>query len=198
MKKVIIMTKNVNIEKYKQGFGILEVLVSAVIIITILSVLVFIGRSALANSLYAQGKAQAIYIAQEGIEQVRQARDTNWIDGDNTTQFDDVAWNTAINDLVQPTAGTVYAPNYALNRWGLKATTTGSSDTNILILGQTYRREVRISTLGSSTIMAGSGSNDVNKSTQSFKVTVKVMWDLNGQTKNVEVSEILTNWRPNF
>jgi len=184
-------------QKYKKGFGILEVLVSSVIIITILSLLVFIGRSALANSLYAQQKAQVIYLAQEGIEQVRQIRDTNWIDGDNTTQFDSVVWNSAKNDLQQLVDGEyVFYYNSTLKRYGLTANASGES---ISIDGQAYTRKIILSSISSSsTILPGSGVNNINKSDQSFKATIRVTWDINGQAKNIEASEILTNWRPNY
>lgn len=201
------MNKSLNITKYKQGFSILEVLVSSVIIITILSVLVFIGRLALANSLYAQEKAQAIYLAQEGIEIVRQIRDTNWTDRNNATQFDDIAWNNTNSALVPATSGTIYYPLFntinGFKRWGLK-NKGSSTDTDVPItdssLGstQTYKREIKIENTGSLLTGSGTASTDVYSTSNALKITSTVTWDLNGVQKSVSASEILTNWRPNF
>jgi len=163
---------------YKKGFGILEVLVSSVIIITILMALVFIGRTALTNSSYIQEKAQAVYLAQEGIEIVRQIRDTNWIDRDNTT-----GWNS----LAAGNYGISY--NSTTKKYGL----AGSND-SVTMNNLTFTRTIKIENTGS--LLPGSGGSDIHPSDNAFKVTSTITW--NNGSKTVSVSEILTNWRPNF
>ncbi|MCL5410331.1 MAG: hypothetical protein M1324_00550 [Patescibacteria group bacterium] len=169
--------------KFRKGFGILEVLVSSLIIITILMALVFVGRTALANSAYSQEKAQAVYVAQEGIEIVRQIRDTNWIDGDNTT-----GWNSLTS-----LAGT---NNYKVNFSSSKYSLVLGSD-SVTVNNMAFIRTIKIESVGS--LLPGTGaSTDVHPTDNALKVTSTVTWSFNNVQKSVSASEILTNWRPNF
>ena len=77
------------VHNHKKGFGLLEVLLAGLIIIMMLSALVIVARAAIQNSIYLQQRSQATFLAQEGMEIVRQIRDTNYVDGDNKTK-----WNT--------------------------------------------------------------------------------------------------------
>lgn len=193
---------------FKKGFGILEVLVSAVIVITILAALVLIGRAALANSINVQEKAQAIYLAQEGIEQVRQIRDTNWIDKNNATQFDDLVWDG--NKIVEPTNNTDYvidsvSIDATKQRMLLVALQQNSATVSLKDsknnATKEFQRTIKINYLNyppANALLPGTGSNDVQKATEAYRVTVFVSWNANGMTKSVTASEILTNWRPNF
>lgn len=189
----------------KKGFGLLEVLISAVIIIMILSALVIIGRRALANSAYLQQRAQAIYLAQEGIEIVRQMRDTNWIDGNNATQ-----WDTLASDVTGPinlTGTSVNEKKYNLikhnNRYILEEESiTNAEEIKYEDPGVTYTRYVKITNYpkdSASQIFPENLENNVHKDLNALKVTVYIEWDFGGgDTKKASVSEILTNWRPNF
>lgn len=195
------MTFNNQKTGLKKGFGILEVLVSAVIIIIVLSALVFIGNAALSNSVYTQQRAQAIYLAQEGIEQVRQMRDTNWIDGNNSTQWNALLWNsgkTALTDITPALGNTLDVQKGSApmaNRYGLVQTTLPE----ISINGTDYTRSVNVASVGSllPTDISG-GANDVNKSITALKITVSVSWVSKMGSKAVSSSEIITNWRPNY
>ena len=74
--------------KHKKGFGILEVLLAGIVIVIVLGSLVFLARNTLNSSIYLSQKAQATFLAQEGIEIVRNIRDSNYIDSNNKTQWD--------------------------------------------------------------------------------------------------------------
>jgi len=74
-------------KKYSKGFGILEVLVAAGVLIVVIA-----GTAALANyslraTVLASDRTMATQLAQEGIEKVREQRDTNWIDNDTGTSW---------------------------------------------------------------------------------------------------------------
>ena len=170
----------------KKGFGLLEVLLSAVIIIIILAALVTIGRAALNNNEYLAQRAQAIYLAQEGLEMTRQIRDTNWIDGENTTK-----WNT-LDRITTPTATGDYSLIF-LNNWKLGMPTTGE---NILVGGVIFNRKINISSANDN--LLPTLTNNPNLSDYAIKIKSTVTWTYSGQSKNVELSEILTNWRPDF
>ncbi|MFA7253415.1 MAG: hypothetical protein WC107_02585 [Patescibacteria group bacterium] len=85
----------------KNGFGIIEVLVAATIIIVILAALTSVGKAALTNNSSLQERSNAIYLAQEGLEIVRQIRDSNWIDdqGNNAVGIDGQSRNSEWHDL---------------------------------------------------------------------------------------------------
>lgn len=183
----------------KKGFGLLEVLVSSSIIILVLGSVVFVGRQALANSTYSQQRAEAIFLAQEGLESVRQIRDTNWIDGSNKTEWDDLSYD---NNAYTALAGQL-SDNYTLkyfNNVNVKQRyllTKEPSEETIRLDNQDYVRIINIAT-PEGTILPGNGTNDVHKDINALKVTVTVKWNFGGIDRTTNVSEVLTNWRPNF
>jgi type II secretory pathway pseudopilin PulG len=68
------------VPKMSRGFGLLEVMISGAVIIIILGSLVLVAHAAINNNQYMQKRAEATFLAQEGLEMVRQIRDSNWID----------------------------------------------------------------------------------------------------------------------
>lgn len=185
----------IKILKCKKGFGLLEVLISAVIIIMILSALVLIGRAAMANSDYNQQRAQAIYLAQSNIEIVRQIRDTNWIDGVNSTQ-----WNTLESIAGQPRTIPDYDCyvsvtnfDYSFERYALRRDNGCNFIASTSIGSVTYRYTVSISPATGLLPLPAQTLND-----SAIKVNSLVRWQYNGQQKEVEASELITNWRPNY
>ncbi|MDP2337872.1 MAG: type II secretion system protein [Bacteroidota bacterium] len=187
--------------KNKKGFGLLEVLLSVVIVATVLGVLVFTGKAAMNNSGYMQERAQAIYLAQEGIETIRQMRDTNWIDKDNTTQWNSMVWDARkfdpitsgwykLNDLSNE-------PFRSRKRFGLAGPSASNPNAfqweAIPINSVNFKRAFEFSSPGNLIPNA-----DSSLTAYSIVVKAVVQWNNAGQTKTIEVSEILTNWRPNF
>jgi Tfp pilus assembly protein PilV len=197
--------------KYKKGFGLMEVLLSGVIIIMILGALVAIGHAAITNSEYAAERTQAIYLAQEGIETVRQIRDSNWIDGNPTT------WKAIFTDPVgtmfpietQPTADTyllyqgAFRSPASMHGYSLSAC-SGSpcSGGSVPLAGINYTRIFKTTAADTdvSNLLPTEGTTktDVHPDINAMKIRVVVSWTSNGQAKSVEASEILTNWRPDY
>lgn len=177
----------------KKGFGLLEVMISSVIIIMILVALVFIGRSALNNNQYLSQRSQAIYLAQEGIEMVRQIRDTNWTDGDSNSKWDTLVWNGS--DFVVPTSSRVYKLEYisAKNRMLLQSQSGGEV---ITVGGIQFTRKITVEDIGSALPTAPLGSPDLAPYAKIIKSNIN--WNNAGQPKTIEISELLTNWRPDF
>lgn len=62
-----------------QGFGLLETLFSTAVFIVVVGGMVTLGRLSLRNAALAAHRTQAINLAQDGIESIRQMRDTGWI-----------------------------------------------------------------------------------------------------------------------
>ncbi len=64
---------------FPPAFGLLEVLFSAAIFIVVVGSLVGLSRLTLRNATLSVHRIQALMLAQDGLETVRQMRDTTWI-----------------------------------------------------------------------------------------------------------------------
>lgn len=178
---------------HKKGFGLLEVLLAGLIIIIMLSALVVVARAAISNSLYLQQRSQATFLAQEGMEIVRQIRDTNYIDGSNNT-----TWNAY--DQAVPTSGKIntakfYGIDFASGRWKLLSKNDEASVASMTFSGVTYRRVITFSDTGSLVTNPALTTNP-NFNAPAYRLKVAVTWSFQGQDgKTVEIEEILANSR---
>ena len=178
--------------QYQKGFGLLEVLISAVIIIIILAALVFVGRAALNNNEYLAERAQAIYLAQEGLEMTRQIRDTNWTDGDADSKWNTLQFDSVSSKFVATGSGD-YKLQYQspISRLGLV------SGTETITINQVdYVRAIKVETIASSSELIPNNSTDLKP--YALKITSTVTWNYSDVPRTISVSEILTNWRPDF
>lgn len=214
-----------------KGFGLLEVMISATVIIIILGALVLVANASMRNNQYVQMRAEATYLAQEGIERVRSIRDSNWIDQDPNTKWDNLTLNTTTTgfDPNATTNGCYKVFNGKISniyRYGLKGNFSSlqsndcesyakDSDINkaeeiknypaqaivratanpiiVSAPANKYYRTIYIDR-ETTTLMSPSVSPELN----SLKVTVNVGFKFNGKEKVVSVSEIMTNWKPDF
>lgn len=179
-----------------KGFGILEVLLAGVIIITMLGALVVLGKTVLNNLDYSAQRTQATFLAQQGIEIVRQIRDTNYIDDNSETQ-----WNT----LVLRNGGTtVKSPDFGTDGNSAVFVSSYASNKNILIpnppseislvsnnASNVFKRNFKFKKV-SSNFKIGVNSVDENNA---MIVTCEVTW---GNDKSVTIEEMITNSHPNF
>jgi len=185
----------------KRAFGIIEVLIASSIIASVLGGLVYVGRLALTSSTNTKVRSEALGLATEGLEIVRHIRDSNWADSDNST-----VWNSLVmeNDgtfsTVVPDSGKSYIVKFnkaknGQDRFGLdygNAEQISSPD------GSTFFRSIDITSTG--VLLPATDDKDSLKEQSvkrdnAMKITVTVTWDDN---KAVSVSELLTNWRPNY
>ncbi|OGD65621.1 hypothetical protein A3F08_01095 [Candidatus Berkelbacteria bacterium RIFCSPHIGHO2_12_FULL_36_9] len=72
-----------------RGFGLLEVVVASGILMIVIGSSVTLSRMAIKNSVISLERVQAYNLAQEGMEKMRQIRDSNWIDNNSSTQWND-------------------------------------------------------------------------------------------------------------
>ena len=212
------------------GFGIVEVVIVLAIICVILGALIWIGRAAAANNVRSQQRAQATYLAQEGIEVVRQIRDSNWIDGSSATSWENMELDVANSKLIQPSE--FFSPkkdclrfktDFSLGRFALKflsahddCSTLPASDfstaDSMTINKTVFRRSIylenySLSSNGTTNDVPVKGINNdasapYNDGTIYYlKVRSVVIWGPSfsiTSANKIEVSEILTNWRPNY
>lgn len=182
------------INKKAKGFGVIEVLVASTTIAVILSALVMAGNIALRNTIRLGQRIQATYLAQEGLEIVRQIRDTNWIDEDNSTDWNSFIWDESGNLIKaeENYQGCVIATgNRDQERFGLSC--DSDRQDSIILNNTTFRRTVSIQEVGDSLLPGEDG--ELQQSYNSLKITVKVTWDQDGE---IILSQILTNWRPKY
>lgn len=170
----------------KRGFGILEVLLAGVIIITILGALVVLGKTVLNNLALSAQRSQATFLAQQGIELVREVRDTNYIDQDADTQWNSLVKGVSLSEIFSGT----YAINYSNPRIGLISDPDGTIGTIKTYDGNEFTRIITFKKPGTLGI-TGATSDETN----AIIVTCKVIW---GDKKSVSIDEMITNSHPNF
>lgn len=159
----------------KGGFTLIEIIFAIFLFTTgILGVYAAIQQTIIASSI-STSKLKAAYLAQEGIEIVRNIRDTNWLeDRTATTLWDDGLnvgdWEAGYND-----SG---LSSYAGNLLNLE------SGGNTM-----YGYNSGASTPFTRKITIISGGTDI------LKVSVDVSWTERGRIHNVVVQENLYNWK---
>lgn len=198
------------VKKTNKGFGIAETLIASTIIMMIIFALTAAGRSALRSSQYLQERTQASYLAQGGIEQMRQIRDSNWLDSNasgtewssfalTTTAAKGYSWDSS-NKLYSTLNFDTTQKRYKLST----PTVTLPATPDVIPLDSVdFSRTVILQQIqkdqtGKLLPTDGTAGTKVEADINSIKVTVKIDWSNNGHAKNLSISEILTNWRPNY
>lgn len=189
-----------NNKKFSKGFGILEVLISSAIIIVVLGTLVFIAQSSLMNAAYMQERAQAVSLAAEAIETIRQNRDSNYIDQNSETQWNTVG--TLSNaDVFNYLSYDFYTPSSlnANNRMYLVTNVVGRALPVIKIDGVNYTRKINFVSLDDTTLLTqptNVANLDSNGKGNAFIAKVEVTWKgSGGKAGSVLVEELITNSR---
>jgi prepilin-type N-terminal cleavage/methylation domain-containing protein len=161
-----------------KGFTLLEV-IAAIFILTvgIGSALVLISQTLSAASL-AKERLIASYLVQEGIEIVRNIRDTNWLKSRTAT----TTWDDGLPN------GDWQADYLSQN-----LTTYPSYDTSPLFLNIDANNFYSYSSGGSPTIFKRKITIS-EKTSDSMRVDVEVSWQERGRTHNFKALEYLTNW----
>ncbi|PIS07831.1 hypothetical protein COT78_01170 [Candidatus Berkelbacteria bacterium CG10_big_fil_rev_8_21_14_0_10_43_13] len=177
----------------KKAFGLVEVLLASTIIITVISSFVFVSQGVLTATGRTADRIQAASLAAEGIEMVRQIRDTSWIDQKNTTTWGKWVWSIFSET---PNPAKFYDPNFSSGKYFLITTTNGR---DITLNGATYRRKLAITKIPFTSGMMSSSTTSKKQQLKdlSYKVTAEVT-SVDDSKIIVTISEILTNWRPNF
>ncbi len=185
-------------QKRRKAFGLLEVLLAGVIIIIILSALVLIARRSIDNSVYLQQRSQATFLAQEGIEVVRQIRDTNYVDEDSDTKWDTLTGSNSREPIDYNVNYNITSPTSIGRRFRLQPAAAGES---INVGGTVYTRYIQFDKPSYPEI-AKIGDINFNGAPLTtypgYKIVATVSWIDKGVNKNVEISEIIANSRQGF
>ena len=166
----------------KKGFTILEVIV-AIFVITagIIGVMALVAQTIGSVTVSSQ-KLIAAYLAQEGIEIVRNIRDTNWVEG-SANWDDDLEpgdWEGDYDDqsLILCSSIPFNCPSRGLPLQPLR------------VDGNFYNY-----TSGTTTPFFRRITIFDRVANQEFKVNVLVSWQEKGKTYEIEAQETLYNWR---
>ncbi|MBI3495189.1 hypothetical protein HY065_01020 [Candidatus Berkelbacteria bacterium] len=182
--------------RFKRGFGLIEAVFATGILAMIAAGAVVLNTQALRHTAVLADRLTAFEWAQEGVEVVRQIRDTNLIDGRPETDwkcFDPDAGPSSTNQYDCGFTTVVPSNIYRLDttadgRWKLTLTPAGDPALNSKFTPANYpadgyfTREIRIL----DTTPADPEKRLVQV-TVSFKVGVR--------PERVKLSTILTNWR---
>lgn len=161
------------VKRSPKGFTLVETLIAiAILLIAVVGPISLIGN-ALHKLYYAKDQMIAINLAQEGIEVVRQRRDSDMLEVSASDIF----------SLPSPSYYTVDASSASLN-----ISTAGQKP--VYINGDFYAQSGGTATQFTRLITITS----VGSGTTERKVTSTVEWKTGGQTGTITVSEYLFKW----
>jgi hypothetical protein len=160
------------------GFGLAEVLLASGVLIMVVASIVALSRFVIRGYALTASRTQALYLSQEGVERVRNIRDSYWIDNDPTTDF-------AALPPIGVTYPCVVTWNGSTGRWRMLAGTE-----SLTVGGVIYERRIDVIKVPAGTL----GDPDLDQNT--IHVMVIVTWQEGGRTHTVTTDTYLTNWKP--
>ena len=165
------MLKYSNVKMTKTGFTMMELIVAIFVITTgIVGVLSLVTQT-IYSATYSSNKLIAAYLAQEGIEIVRNIRDTNWLQG--------LSWNNGLGV-------SVYEADYKASSLSF----FGGNPLNLETLTGYYGYGAGDATKFTRKITISNGPIG-----DSLNVKVEVSWQEKGNTHSLEAQENLYNWK---
>lgn len=175
-------------QQTQRGFGIIEVMVSAIIIIIIVGGSVTLIRSMIKKNIASSERIQAYNLAREGLEIARAARDTAWIDQAVN------AWCYYLDGCTLDDMNVSSQSVLTKNSDGKYIMDDGTTEEIVTIDGVNFIRTYNIEPLNNiPSIAAGiEVPADVTRN-----VTVKVSWGGDSNNENmIQASTLLTDWKP--
>lgn len=173
---------------YSQGFGIIEVLISAMIIVVIVGAAVGLGRTMVKRNVEAAEKVQAYNLVRGGLEIGRVFRDTQWIDKEVNE------WNETFPDNNKTF---IFTENASNGSFEIELRTEGEK---IEKDGIEYIRKYEFRDLSDTVIndldiiVDPNGEKDYELSNEIKVLNIEVSW--NSGQDFVQASTILTDWKP--
>jgi type II secretory pathway pseudopilin PulG len=174
--KIYLKVKNYHLKTIK-GFSILEVVVSLAIITVGMIAVLNLFTQTIRSGEVSINQEIAINLAQEGIEVIRNKRDSNWIKLKE--------WNNEINETGY------YKVNFAEdNKWEISKIITVDFQKLYLRDNKIYTHD---NTKNSLTIFERLISIDAEKSI--LKITSIVQWTERGSSYKIILKDNLYNWQ---
>lgn len=177
-----IFTKTKSLNRYNDGFTLVESIVAIFILLIAIVMPMAVVARALFTANYAQDQITAVYLAQEGVELIRNVRDNNVLSGGalwdqgslsgcytESGCYVDSVHNVNIVNVCAGVCPYVQEDNSGGTSW--YGNDTNWSNTK-------YIRTVRLSKM----------------SDYEIKVNSTVVWATRGGDRTVLVEDVLTNW----
>jgi prepilin-type N-terminal cleavage/methylation domain-containing protein len=178
------------------GYTLVETLVAiSIFAVSILGILVALSQGLVDNG-YAKKKVVAAYLAQEGIEYVRNLRDTYMIYGGNPQ----TSWDTFKSRLTQAPASCDGASGCYFNPSGINYSDQSQPIIDMSITGCSGSCPVLLYSNGAYSYSAGIDSgyrrkiSVVQENADEIKVISTVSWTQGSGTYSVVFSDSLFNW----
>lgn len=184
------MFKCLNVKMAKKGLTLLEVIIAIFLItVGVLGALALITRTISVIGISTQ-KAIASYLAQEGIEVIRNIRDTNWLEykTDITNPWNEGLTGCSGGCIADYTHSEELDPNlpaYTGQFLNIDTDSFYSYDTTSPFTPTKFKRKITITQPATADCPAGDCLN----------VSVLVEWQEKGKTYSVPAQENLYNWR---
>jgi len=178
------MLKCLNVKMSKRGFTLIEVIVSILVVTVGVSAAYIVIQQIISYTYQVSSRLTAAYLAKEGIEIVRNIRDTNWIEGED---WDEGLKNCYASENKYCEAD--YNDTQAMTRYGILCVDPPCVDQfqPLKINSGFYSYENGPETKFYREIITKPGAN--------LEVTVLVWWAEKGKTYGpVTVQEVLYDW----
>lgn len=203
----------------RSGFGLLEVLLATAIFIVVVGSMVTLGRLSLRNATLSNHRTQAYNLAEDTLESIRQARDTNWLSGPASVDSSQ-RWAAFIHDCTSQDYASALDPVNQKKPFALCYDKTAQRFGAMPVVGNnaivtdlqgtkpdpgaaTFTRTVTFEPVGAGDLklLNGNDQNQPNVDTSGIeknhfiKVKATVTWKDFDRDWSVNLSTILTNWK---
>lgn len=202
-------------QKYQQGQGLLEAVVATAIIVGGISGVIALAGNQLRASNITTQQVVAVNLAREGVELVKNIRDSNWLEYQHVSN----GWRTGLNGIANDFDG-VFAYSSTTKKWSIdfaiddwdepettlyrdaqsSSPTYGMYQENLPaganFSATPYRRMVFLKQICANDVndFRASGTCPTN-SHVGYRVLVEVQWDDQTGTRSIQVEERMYNWK---
>ncbi len=178
------MTKKYQLRQF--GFGLLEALIASGMIAVFTAGIVILGNLSIRSVVVNKHKLQAAYLAQEAIEAVRNIRDSNWVDENINTNWD--------NGF--PASAGVYTNRgvrLSSNLWTINNSPdyfdSNLNQNNIPDYNSNERIFARAIKITRNSVSGNTLADKI------IDIEVEVSWQDYGKSRSVKIDSSLTDWQ---
>lgn len=176
-------------KRNKKGFSLIEVIIGISIITLIITAAAEVTQTSIKMGSITAHELIAHHLAEEGLEVVRNTRDTNWMrnEGWKKGLDDGVTYLIIDNDQPRDFNGQMTEPPWKLIK-------KDGPEMPPDLANQMYRREITIS-YAPLTVNASTPADPTAEQTEVMNVTSTVLYTDRNKEKNMTLKTQLTDWK---